>query len=203
MNAAECKQQLTEITHKLNPILNGLGYVFEHSADGISSGGPFAAGFYANQEKKIGLIYRASAGLGSVNYEYGNGEIGTSHGDLMRYLGKKDVSKLSYDASKFLSYSKDGGSVVDALLYDIQNFSKDLLISTDEQFAKTMNAIDRTSSITSDSKIMNGVIIGMVIGGIVGYILQSLGWGIFIGFVVGMVGGVYRDWQITRKLTGR
>jgi F0F1-type ATP synthase assembly protein I len=203
MNAEECKQQLTEITDRLNPILNEIGYVFEHSGNGVSSGGSFASGYFVNGEKKIGLIYRAIAGLGSVNYEYGNGEIGTSHSDLMRYLGKEDVSKLKYDASKWLSYSTDAGSVADALLYDIQNFSKDLLISTEEQFAETMKVVDKTSSITSDSQVMDGILIGMIIGGIVGYIFQSLGWGVFIGFIVGMVGGVYRDWLTTRKLTGR
>ncbi len=143
MNAEESKQQLIEITQRLNPVLNPLGYVFQMAGSGVSSGGPFAAGFYLNGERQIGLIYRATSGLGSVNYKYDQFTI--SHDGLMQYLGKLNFSKLKYDPKKWSSYGDNGGNVVDAFLYDIQNYETDFLASSDEQFAKVLREVSKTA----------------------------------------------------------
>lgn len=201
MNPKECEQWLIEFTQKLNPFLNPLGFVFEISGSGVSSGGEFAAGFYVNGDKKIGLIYRAITGLGSVNYEYH--QMAISHSNLMSHLGKYEVSKLKYDTNKFSSYSKDGGSVHDALVYDIQNFGMTFLVSSDELFEKTLKETAKTHKVISDSKMMDGIIIGMVVGGAIGFMVQSLGWGVFIGFIIGLVGGIYFDLQKDKKITGK
>ena len=92
MKPEECQQQLVEITERLNPVLNPLGFVFEADGYAVSSGCLFASGFFVNGEKKIGLIYRSFSGLGSVNYECRQSAV--SHSDLMLYLGKDYESKL-------------------------------------------------------------------------------------------------------------
>ena len=200
MNPKECEQRLMEFVQKLNPILNPIGFVFEISGSGVASGGPFAAGYYANGEKKVGLIYRAIAGLGAVIYEYR--QTGISHSDLMHYLGKVEISKLGYDKNKFSSFSKDDESIFDALVYDIQNFGMGFLTSNDEQFSETVKTVSKNQNAFPDSKIMDGIIIGMIVGGITGFVFQNLGWGVFIGFVIGLIGGVLFDLRKDKKFSG-
>jgi hypothetical protein len=203
MNPDECEEQLIEFTQRLNPVLNPLGFVFESSGSGVASAGPFAAGFYVNGEKKIGLIYRSIAGFGEVIYEYN--QTGVSHSELMHYLGKQDESRLKYDTNKFLSYSKDSENVLDVLVYDIRNFEIEFLTSSNDQFSNTLKEISkiRNKDFLPDSKIMESIVIGMLFGGTIGFMLQSLGWGIFIGFVIGLSGGMYVDIQRDRKNAGK
>ena len=141
MKEDKCKQRLLDGTQKLDPVLNPLGFVFEISDSGKSSAGSFAAGFYKNGDKKIGLIYRSIAGLGAVIYEYGR--VNVSHSQLMLYLGKQDASKLRYNTRRFSSYSKGGGNVFDALGYDIRNFEMEFLTAKDEQFDSTLKEAAR------------------------------------------------------------
>ncbi len=197
MNPKECEQLLIEFTQRLNPILNPLGFVFEYSGSGAASAGPFASGFYVNGEKKIGLIYRSIAGFGSVIYEYR--QWGATHSDLMKHLGKQDESKLKYDEHKYLSYAKDGGSMFEALVYDIQNFGLEFLTNSDTQFGKILKEISKTHDNLPDDKILDGIIIGMIVGGAIGFFFQSLGWGVFIGLVIGLVGGIYVDLQSDKR----
>ena len=62
----------------------------------------------------------------------------------MRYLGKQDVSKLKYKTNTFKSYSKDGGDVFDAFVYDIQQFGGEFLTSSDDQFENALKEIRET-----------------------------------------------------------
>ena len=160
MKEDKCKQRLIEGTQKLDPVLNPLGFVFEISESGVSSAGSFAAGFYKNGDKKIGLIYRSIAGLGAVIYEYRQSNI--SHSNLMHYLGKRDVSKLKYDTNKFLSYSKGGGNVFDALVYDIQNFGIEFLTYSDDQFDSTLKEIAKTPEPKDTSGRTKSILVGLV-----------------------------------------
>jgi F0F1-type ATP synthase assembly protein I len=196
MNPDECKQYLIEGNQRLDPILSPLGYVFEISENGISSGGPFAAGFYKNGNKKIGLIYRSISGLGSVVYE--DDQNGASHRDLMGYLVKDDASKLKLDPQGFSAYSSDGGDVFAALADDIQNFGLEFLSSSEDQFKKTLKVI-KSHNRVPDSVLMEGIFFGMVVGGAIGYFAHGLIWGLLIGFVLGSIGGIYFDLLNNKK----
>jgi hypothetical protein len=164
MTTDECKQHLVEGAQKLDPVLNQLGFVFEISGSGGSSPGPFATGFYVNGDKRIGLIYRSIAGLGSVNYE--DRQSSVSHSNLMHYLGKQEVSKLKYDTNKLLSYSKDGGNAFDALVYDIQYFGAEILAYSDEQFGSTLKEIAKTPNTITERQatpLRVWIMIGLII----------------------------------------
>ncbi|HET9907493.1 MAG TPA: hypothetical protein VFQ23_12650 [Anaerolineales bacterium] len=146
MNEKQCEQRLLAGTQKLDPVLNPLGFVFRISSRGISSPGPYAAGFYEKENKKIGLIYRSISGpggLGAVIYE--DGQVGVDHSTLMRYLGKKGFNKLRYDENRLSSYSYlAGGDVFDALAYDIQNFGVEFLTLSEDQFSITLKEARNT-----------------------------------------------------------
>jgi hypothetical protein len=171
MKPEECQQKLVEITENLNPVLNPLGYSFESDGYAVTSGGPFASGFFVNGEKKIGLIYRSFSGLGSVNYECRQSAV--SHSDLMRYLGKEEESKLKYDSKKFSSYARDDGDVLGALMHDIQSFEIEMLTGSSEQFYRALHKINKARNMSEDSKVVNGIIIGIFVGGAIGFILQN------------------------------
>jgi hypothetical protein len=161
MKEDQSKQRLLEGTQKLDPVLNPLGFVFDISEGGVSSAGSFAAGFYRNGNKKIGLIYRSAAGLGAVVYEYHPWSV--VHSDLMRYLGKQDVSKLKYNTNRFASYSKGGGNIFDALVYDIQNFGAGFLTSSDDQFGNTLKEIATTPEPRKTSRQTQWILIGLLL----------------------------------------
>jgi hypothetical protein len=176
MKEDKCKQHLIEGTQRLDPVLNPLGFVFEISESGASSAGPFAAGFYKNGDKKIGLIYRSIAGLGAVIYEYR--QLGVSHSNLMYYLGKREVSKLKYDASRFLSYPKGGGNVFDALVYDIRNFGIEFLTYNDDQFSSTLKEIAKTPEPKDTSGRTRWILIGIILA-----IILFFAIGVSLGFI--------------------
>jgi hypothetical protein len=132
MNLTSCQQSLRAVADRLDPILSPLGFTFSMGQAGSSSGGAFASGFYSRGGIRIGLIYRASSGLGSVIYE--NSQSNVSHDDLMTRLGHVDDYKLAFDADRFASHSKDGGDIVDALAYDLQNFALKVLAGDEARF---------------------------------------------------------------------
>jgi hypothetical protein len=161
MKEDQCKQRLLEGTQKLDPVLNPLGFVFEISESGVSSAGSFAAGFYKNGDKKIGLIYRSIAGLGAVIYEYGR--MSVTHSDLMGYLGKQDASKLKYNTNRFSSYSKGGENIFDALVYDTQNFGLEFLTSSEDQFSNTLQEIAKTPESQQTSRHTQWIWVGLIL----------------------------------------
>src|SRR5689334_8239741 len=173
MREAQSRNKLLDGREKLDPVLRPLGYFFGISENGSSSGGAFAAGFYKNGDKKIGLIYRSSVGLGAVIYEYGQWGIG--HDKLMRYFGKQDVSKLGYKPNRYSSYSKGGGDVFDALVYDIQNFGIGFLTSSDEQFEDTIKKIREIPEPEDTSGRIRWIVAGVIL-------LIILLWRLIISF---------------------
>jgi hypothetical protein len=195
MNPEDCKQALLAGIEKIDPILNPLGYAFEISGFGVSSGGPFASGFYSKGEKIIGLIYRAGPGLGAVGYEYR--QLGILHNDLMLYLNKSVESKLRYSVRKFASVSREGGDPFEALAYDTQSFALEFLGSDDSNFEGVRQQISKTKNVEAIRKrhsrtlrravllgIFYGTLLGVVVGG---SITQSRLWGILIGIGIGSV----------------
>jgi hypothetical protein len=67
----------------LKPILEPLGFVFELSSEGPSSGGHFASGQFVAEDRRLEIHARHSLGL--VAYHWGSVSIG--HEDLTRALG--------------------------------------------------------------------------------------------------------------------
>jgi hypothetical protein len=67
----------------LDPVLEPLGYLFEHIAAGNGSGGSFAVGGYLAGDRRIELHFRFA--LGTVRYAIGDDEV--DHRDWVAYLG--------------------------------------------------------------------------------------------------------------------
>ena len=194
MNPDECKQALLAGVEKVGPILNPIGFMFEISGVGVSSGGPFASGFYSKGEKGIGLIYRSGPGLGAVIYEYD--QLGILHTDLMKHLGKSDVSMLKYSARKFASFSREKENVFEALAYDIQNFALEFLNSNDAEFKSIIQQISSSKKAIGDRKrsvrnltraVLGGIFYGVLVGGVISGIFESLFLGILVGFGIALI----------------
>ena len=102
---------------KLQPLLAAHGFEYESGEQSVSSGGPFATGFFRREKLEIGLVVRDRNSLGCPNYSEGHGYVG--HANLFWELGRAGEMKLVPD--DFLSYkSKDGGDSFDALLADFE-----------------------------------------------------------------------------------
>jgi hypothetical protein len=193
MSPEECQKLLLTGIEKINPILNPLRFAFEISGSGVSSGGPFASGFYSNGEKVIGLIYRSGSGLGAVIYQYR--QLNIIHDDLMNYLEKSDVSKLKFSGRRFASVSKDGGDPFDALASDIQNFALEFLDSNDSDFEGILQQISLSKNTAATRKrhrrtLRRAVLLGIFYGtlfGLIGSIPGYLLWGILIGVGIGSI----------------
>ena len=194
MNPDECKQALLTGIKIIDPILNLLGFVFEISGVGVSSGGSFASGFYVKGNKRMGLIYRAGAGLGAVIYEYHQSSI--SHRALIQYLGKSNVNKLKYSDFKFASFSKEGRDPFEALAYDIQNSALEFLNSTDSEFEGILQQISLSRRAKADRKryvrkligaILASIVYGPLIGVVVGYLFRNLFLGFLGGIGIGLI----------------
>jgi hypothetical protein len=132
MKLTSCQQALKAIADRLDPILSPLGFTFSLDQAGSSSGGEFASGFYSGGDIKIGLIYRAGHGLGGVVYE--NSRYNVSHTHLMERLGHANDCKLAYDKEGLTSHSRGGGDAVDALIDDLQNFARNVLVGDEARF---------------------------------------------------------------------
>jgi hypothetical protein len=193
MNPDECKQALLTGVEIIDPLLNPNRYTFEIDGVGVSSGGPFASGFYVNGNKRIGLIYRAGAGLGAVIYEYY--PLSISHDTLMKHLGKSNMGKLGYSDFRFASFSKDKGDPFEALAYDTQNFTLPFLNGTDSEFEGILKQISSARKAKADRKqfvrrligaILTSFVYGPLIGVVVGYLFGNQ----FLGFLGGVVVGL-------------
>jgi hypothetical protein len=127
-----CQQALQKATVTLDPILGPTGFTFAFDDQGRASGGDFASGFYIKGDTKIGLIYRASSGLGMVIYEHGRASVG--HHDLMKSLGHQHDCRLTYDEKRYVPYSRDGSDLIDALAHDLKHFVIDILARDQARF---------------------------------------------------------------------
>jgi hypothetical protein len=99
-NSADFSEtRLLEIVERLKPILEPLGYLFSLEQKAVSSGGPFANGFFKKDRLQIGLIWRNLSGLGLVIYE--NGKFSVGHDEIMKYLNHSKIYKLSFDRNSW------------------------------------------------------------------------------------------------------
>lgn len=139
-NISETK--LLEIIERLKPILEPLGYSFTLEYTANSSGGPFANGFFKKDGLQIGLIWRELSGLGAIIYENKNFSVG--HEDIMERFKLSKQQKFVFDKKKWKTYSRDGGDVVEAVLFDMKLLIDDLLAAdktTINQALKDANRI--------------------------------------------------------------
>ena len=139
------RKSLEEVALQLEPIFSRLGYTWELSIEGSSSGGPFATGYFDGPAGRIGLIWRLGSGLGSVSY--GPHELSAfhcAHNDVVEALGATDRALFSFDRSQWKTLAKGGLSLVQALAHDIEHITSRVLTQPPEVLAEiTKNAQER------------------------------------------------------------
>jgi hypothetical protein len=115
--AAE-RRTLDAGVEKLRPSLNARGFEYSTGDHAVSSGGPFAVGFFRRGDIEIGLIVRSKTALGCPNYSAGHGYAG--HEDLISALGADGRQDLV--SGEWPSFqSRGGGDPFDALRHDLEH----------------------------------------------------------------------------------
>lgn len=128
----ECKQALLAAAKELEPVFSKLGYSFSFDDTGVSSGGPYATGFFYGSACRVGLIWRSGSGLGGVNYEVG--KISCGHDELLVELGVAQASWFKFNEKQMAVKPKKGHTPTEALAHDIQVFLADSLRMKQEEF---------------------------------------------------------------------
>jgi hypothetical protein len=112
------RKGLLEMVARLDPILNPHGFTFVSEGNAVSSGGPFANGFYVRLPIKIGLVVRDST-FGMPVYYWGECHCG--HDDLIAKLGRLPESTVRFNEERWSLETTDGGNIVDAVVADVEN----------------------------------------------------------------------------------
>ena len=110
--------------------LSAHGFAYSRGVQGVSSGGPFAVGFFRRGPLEIGLVIRSGHELGCPNYSAGRGYAG--HADLMYELGAAGREQLVED-SWWAFKGRDGGDPFDALRHDLESIVLPALASSEPQ----------------------------------------------------------------------
>jgi hypothetical protein len=118
MNPNECSVALLAYVERLDPVLHPHGFTFKLEQDGVSSGGPFASGFFRNDWLGIGMIVRYN-GLGAIIYE--TPEADASHDSVIKLLGETQNQKVFFDMKKMVSHTIDNQDLLTAVVYDIKH----------------------------------------------------------------------------------
>ena len=119
--------ELERIAKRLAPTLEPVGFAFRHDKRGVSSGGPFASGYYVRGPLSLGLIVRRR--LGMVTYEANERSIG--HDDLMIVLGHENDSEFMFSQTAMEAVGRSGQDPVSALLHDLDRYVRPLLEADD------------------------------------------------------------------------
>ena len=94
---------------RLLPLMATRGFMYEGGEQAVSSGGPFATGFFRRGKLEIGLIIRNKNQFGCPNYSEGRGYAG--HEDLFWALGHD--RELNLIPGDFFSYkARKGGDLL-------------------------------------------------------------------------------------------
>ncbi len=121
--------------------LSAHGFEYSRGDQGVSSGGPFAVGFFRRGALEIGLIIRSGHELGCPNYSAGRGYAG--HADLMYELGAAGREQL-VEESWWAFKGRDGGDPFEALRHDLETIVLPALASSATQFlAALARAVER------------------------------------------------------------
>ena len=127
---------------KLEPLLTSFGFEYGSGDGAVSSGGPFATGFFRRGKLEIGLIVRNGDQLGCPSYSEGRGY--ASHTDIFWALGRAGEARLI--PSDFLSYkASDGGDSFDALFADFEHVILPTLQESPDSFSAALARAHRKS----------------------------------------------------------
>jgi hypothetical protein len=128
----ECKEALLAVAKELEPVFSQLGYSFSLEDTGVSSGGPFANGFFHGPVCRVGLIWRAGSGLGGVSYEAGKTVCG--HDELLAELGVAKAAWFTFDEKKWAPRAKKGHTLTESLAHDVSVFLAEILTTKGKGF---------------------------------------------------------------------
>jgi hypothetical protein len=109
---------LDDIAARLRSGLEPLGFAFAHGDQAVSSGGPFATGFFSRAPFHIELIVRDGR-LGLPNYRWDPAEWTAGHFDLVHALGHHEDTHLLWEPSGYQVLGRDGEEAVDGLIADL------------------------------------------------------------------------------------
>ncbi len=120
---------------QLDPILVKNGFVWEDGGDGKSSGGHFARGAYARENRKLELHFRHSLGL--VTYHLAGRKM--SHQEFMTSLG------VAKDA-RYPGFRDDPLEAFADLAHDLKYYCGDFLFGKGEEFLLCCQRAEERSS---------------------------------------------------------
>jgi hypothetical protein len=109
---------LEDIAARVGSLLEPLGFTFGHGDRAVSSGGPFATGFFSRAPFHIELIVRDDR-LGLPNYRWDPAEWTAGHFDLVHALGRDEDTHLLWQPSGYQVIGRDGEAAADALIADL------------------------------------------------------------------------------------
>ena len=109
---------LDDIAARLGSLLEPLGFAFAPGDQAVSSGGPFATGFFSRAPFHIELIVRDDR-LGLPNYRWDPAEWTAGHFDLVHALGRDAETHLLWEPSGYQVVGSNGEAAVDGLIADL------------------------------------------------------------------------------------
>ena len=141
---------------QLDAILNPLGFVWRSDGVSFSHNGPFAHGHYVESDTRIGLSCRDR--IDNIIYVHSfitkhhssteTEKYCVSHSGLMQHLDDADTCHLvTGDDIPNAVVARDGGNVLDALLFDLTNSFVPLFRDRPDDFHDAMRRGSRSYDI--------------------------------------------------------
>jgi len=126
---------------RVRAALGARGFEYSRGDQAVSSGGPFAVGFFRRGNLEIGLIVRDSVALGGPNYSVGRGYAGHHH--LIWALGAEGTEQLvAGDSVSFKA--RTGGDAFEAFRHDLESIVLPALDASEARFLVSLGrAVDK------------------------------------------------------------
>jgi hypothetical protein len=134
------QEALRRGVQRLTPTLTAHGFQYTDGDQAVSSGGPFAVGFFRRGPLELGLIIRSRDRLGCPNYSVGHGYAG--HGSLVWALGADGTERL-IEVEHVHMKDRDGGDGFDALLEDLETIILPTLCASEDRFRDALDCARR------------------------------------------------------------
>ncbi len=109
----------------LDPILEPCRFRFLLADSGVGSGGRFASGKYAREDRRLELHFRYSLGLVTYHIQ----DISMDHETYMRMLGVREQSS-------YPDFPKDPLDSFHSLASDLKLYCEDFLTGTGDEFRR-------------------------------------------------------------------